>query len=329
MAKMLTFDSFTLIPTYSDIESRNEVDVSTDIFNIKSELPVINANMLSICSKDMIDVLYKNNTISSYHRFFNSKENRNNATFDLKDYKDKLFISIGTKKEEYDYVADLYETGYKNVIIDVNHGHHKMVGDIIKYIKDNFSDMTVMAGNVSSVDGILFLQDAGTDISKIGTAFGYVCTTIKQSGFGCHPIDTAIKYNNFVQYSNYKKSTLCIDGGIKNVSDIAKSLIYADLVMLGNMFAGCNESFGKKIITDKGLEYKEYFGNASIKTKQVVNDKNNIKYIEGTTKLVQTTGPLQNTLNSIKEGLQSSFSFIGARSIKEYQEKAKNQILMV
>ena len=285
--------------------------------------------MLAICSKDMIDVLYKNNTVSSYHRFFNSKENRNKTIFDLKNYKDKLFVSLGTKKEEYDYACMLNEFGYKNVIVDVNHGHHKMVKDIIKYIKNNCSDMIIMAGNVSSVDGIMFLYDAGADIVKIGNSFGFSCTTIKQTGFGAHPIDTAIRYNDFISKRDYGKAKLCIDGGIRDVSDIAKSLIWGDLVMLGRMFAGSSESFGKEIMTEKGLIYKEYFGNASVKTKQVIDEENHVRHVEGTTKLVPSTGPLEVTLRSIKEGLQSAFSFVGARSLKEYQKRAKKQVLMI
>lgn len=329
MDKMLTFDSFTLIPTYSDIESRNEVDVSTEILDIKSELPIINANMLSICSKNMIDMLYKNNTVSSYHRFFNSKENKHKAILDLKDYKDKLFVSVGIKEEERDYVCELNEAGFKNVIIDVNHGHHKMVELMIKFIRDNCKDMIIMAGNVSSINGILFLQQAGANLIKIGMAFGYSCTTIKQTGFGSHPIDTAIRYNDFIEKREYERAKLCIDGGVRDVSDIAKSLIYSDLVMLGKMFAGCDESFGKDILTDKGVKYKEYFGNASVKTKQVIDEENHVRHIEGTTKLVPHTGPLSNTLKSIREGLASAFSFVGARSLKEYKKTAKEQILMV
>jgi IMP dehydrogenase/GMP reductase len=330
MNKMLNFDSFTLIPTYSDIESRSEVDVSTNICEIKSNLAIINANMLSISTKEMVNELYKYNTISSYHRFFNSMENRIKTMEELKDYKDKIFISIGTKKEEYDCVKILNEIGYKNIIVDVNHGHHKMVKDIIKHIKNNYPDMVVMAGNVSSVNGILFLQDAGVDIIKIGNSFGFSCTTIKQTGFGAHPIDTAIKYDKYINKKNKtQKAKLCIDGGIRNVSDIAKSLIFGDIVMLGRMFAGSNESFGKIIDSGNGMRAKEYFGNASVKTKQVMDEENHVKNIEGTTKLVPLTGPLNNTLKSIKEGLQSAFSFVGARNLKEYQEKAKNQILMV
>lgn len=327
MNKMLTFDSFTLIPKYSDIESRNEVDISTDLCGIKSEIPVINANMLAICTKNMVDSLYNNNTISSYHRFFESESLRDETTYNLKNYKDKLFISLGTKKEEYSVVEKYYNYGFRNFIIDVNHGHHKMVGEIAKFIKTNFNDIILMGGNVSSVDGVLFLQDFGADIVKIGNSFGGVCETLIRTGYGSHPLDTAIKYDKFVGSYSKDRVKLCLDGGIRNISDIAKSLIFGDIVMLGKMFAGSNESAGE-VVSYNGTYKTTYYGNASLKAKKDIN-KNNVKYIEGTTKLVDRTGPLETTLNSIKEGLQSSFSFVGARNLKEYKRKAKDQLLMV
>jgi len=334
MSRMLTFDSFTLIPTYSDIESRNDVDISTNICGVESQIPIINANMLSICSKDMMDVLHDHHTFSSYHRFFNSKENRIKALTNLKKYKDHLFTSLGTKKEEYDFATMLREIGFKNFIVDVNHGHHKMVENIVRHVKDISADTVVMAGNVSSVNGILYLQNAGADIIKIGNSFGFSCTTIKQTGFGAHPIDTAIRYNDYLvnKKREHERVKLCIDGGIRDVSDIAKSLIYGDVVMLGRMFAGSTESFGRSILTgdlNSARTMKEYFGNASVKTKQVIDEENHVRHVEGTTKLVPHTGPLSDTLASIKEGLQSAFSFVGARNIKEYQERAKHQVLKV
>jgi len=325
MNRMLTFDSFTLIPTYSDVESRNDVDVSTEICGVKSDIPIINANMLSICSDNMIAALNKNNIFSSYHRFFTSPENRNETILSLKEFKDKMFVSIGIKKEEYDYVFKLYKAGFKNVLIDVNHGHHKMVKYMIKHIKDNCPNMLVMAGNVSSVDGILFLQDAGADVIKIGNSFGFSCSTLKATSFGCHPIHVAKTFREMYPFNGSK---LCLDGGIRGVGDIAKSLIFGDMVMLGKMFAGCDESFGKTIITGELKKMKEYYGNASKKTKEVIDGGNHVRYIEGTTKLVSCIGPIQNTLQSIKDGLKSAYSFVGARTIKEYQEKAKHQILM-
>ena len=335
MKKMLTFDSFTLVPTYSDISSRSEVDVSVTIDKTSSMLPIMNANMLSICTPEMISKLSnKFNTFSSYHRFFHSIDNRKETLSNIKQNltnKDLFFVSIGTKPEEYGFIDWLVESGFKSIIIDVNHGHHKMVSDILSHIKKNYGNyFTIMAGNVSSIDGIKFLKDNGSDIIKIGNSFGFSCTTIKATGVGVHPIHTAKEYRD---NTNDWETKLCIDGGLRDVSDIAKALIWGDFVMLGKMLAGSTESYGR-IIQDNhggvyGGKFKEYFGNASIKTKQVIDGENHVKHIEGTTKLVPHIGPISITLSEIQQGLQSALSFMGTRTLVQYKAIAKNQILMV
>lgn len=327
---MIDFDSITLIPAYSDIESRSEVDISSNLCGIKTSIPIINANMLAICSEEMMDVFCKNNTICSYHRFFESQQSRLNTLLKISN-KDLFFPSIGTKKEEYNFVDELYNNGFKNVIVDVNHGHHKMVSDICGFIKKKYPDMFVMAGNVSSVAGVSFLKDCGADCAKVGNSFGFSCTTIKQTGFGVHPIHTAKEYREQTNDWDY---LLCLDGGIRDVADIAKCMIWGNVVMVGKMLAGCDESYGRTILTgslsdNSYREMKEYFGNASIRTKQVINDENHIRHIEGTVKLVPKIGSMQNLLNSITDGLQSAYSFVGARNLEEFQQEAVKNILYV
>ncbi len=326
---MITFDSFTLIPQYSDINSRNEVDLSTSICNINIELPIINANMLSICTPDMINTLSnKFNSFSSYHRFFDSVETKKATVMNIsKINKDKFWMSIGTKEEECDFINWLYNNDINNVILDVNHGHHKMVGNMIKFIKDNHPSMKIMAGNVSSTDGIKYLKDCGADLIKCGNSYGFSCTTARSTGVGVHPLHTIKEYR---EETNDWTTLLVPDGGIKDVADIAKCLIWGNVVMLGAMFAGSDESYGTKIYVNGSFK-KEYYGNASAKTKMVSNDENHVKFIEGTTKLVDCTGPLSKTINGISDGLKSAFSFMNARNIKEYQHKVinSNAILMV
>lgn len=334
MKKMTTFDSFTLVPAYSEISSRDIIDVSTTICGTKSNLPIINANMLSICTQDMINILTnKYNNVSSYHRFFESENTKKNVITSLleqnknPDFTKLFWMSLGVKVEEYDFVYWLYERNIKNVIVDVNHGHSKMVAEICNFIKKNFKDVNIMAGNVSSTDGIKFLVDNGADIVKCGNSFGFSCTTIKATSCGVHPLHVVKAFRE--ETDNYDVK-LCLDGGIRDISDIVKSLIWGDMVMLGKLFAGCDESYGTKIRDfSTNAVYKEYFGNASIKTKQVANEENHVKHIEGTTKLVPCVGPIDGIMKDIKEGLQSAFSFMNAKNIDEFQRNVQKQILYV
>lgn len=332
---MLNFDSFTLIPSYSDIASRNEIDISVNIGGEISKLPIINANMLSICTPEMINILSdKYETFSSYHRFFKNDEIKKITlidlikSFDISKYCNilsKFWMSIGTKKEEYSFIDWLYKNGNRKVIIDVNHGHHKAVAETISFIKQTFPGMQIMAGNVSSTDGISFLKNAGADIIKCGNSFGATCSTKNATSFGVHPIHVVKTYR---EETNDWETVLCPDGGIRSPGDIAKCLIWGNLVMLGSMLGGCNESYGTRI-THNGIIYKEVFGNASIKTKQVATEENHVKFIEGITNLIPCTGPLNNLLDGISDGIKSAFSFVGARTFNEYQKAAQKQILYV
>jgi IMP dehydrogenase len=241
--------------------------------------------------------------------------------------KNNLWMSLGTKEEEHEFINWLYDNKIYKVIIDVNHGHHKAVKDMIVWIKKNYPGMTIMAGNVSSSEGIAFLKDAGADIIKIGNSFGASCTTIKATGFGVHPMHVAKAYR---EDTNDWDIPLCLDGGIRDVADIVKCLIYGNLVMLGKMFAGCDESGCEKVVSNYTL-YKRYFGNASLLTKVInaPNLENHVRYIEGKSTLVESTGRLDNTMYSIIDGIRSGFSFVGARNLDEFQRIAPKQILYV
>jgi len=327
--KMIDFDSFTLMPRYSDIPSRSIIDVSTKINGLVSDLPVINANMLSLCTDDMISSLSnKNSTFSSYHRFFEDSDLKNSKMNEVVSLLGpnikKFWMSIGAKPSEYSSIASLYAKGISNIIIDTNHGHHKFVKDTIEFLKKEFPNITIMAGNVCTTDGIKFLKDSGADIIKVGNSYGQSCTTKNATGFGVHPLHACAKY----RYDTYDFDTLlCADGGFRTPSDIAKALIFSDLVMLGRMFAGTNESAGYRAKFSN-----VYFGNASINTKKIIstNDEtNHVRYIEGQQIFVDKIGPLNDCLMSIKDGLQSAFSFVNARSLKQYQRLALEQILEV
>jgi IMP dehydrogenase len=317
---MYTFDSVTLVPGYSEINSRSEVDVSTTIKGVKSAIPIINANMHAICTPEMMYALSRNNSFCSYHRFFKSEEHRDQTLNLVKaNTSNELFYpSIGVQPIDFKLVDQLTKNGFKNIIVDVNHGHHIKVKKIIGYIKHHYPETTVMAGNVSTNDGIKYLKDCGADIVKVGNSFGFSCTTLPSTGFGVHPFHAAKVYRE--ETGDYDVS-ICIDGGIKNVSDIAKGLIYGNIVMIGKMFAGTKESHGKFITGTT----KEYYGNASVVTKAALNS--HVKYIEGGVKAVDYIGTVEELLKIIKEGLQSSFSFVGASNLEEYQRKAANNIL--
>jgi hypothetical protein len=172
---MLTFDSITLVPAYSEIRSRSTIDLSFSIKGRTSQLPIINANMLAICSKNLVKSLTDDyQTFASYHRFFKTEEEKISTLrlIEMTLLSPSLFwASIGVQDYDYPFVEELIKHNIKNIIVDVNHGHHILVGKMLDFIRKNFSDdILIMAGNVSSNDGIKYLLDHGADIIKIGNS---------------------------------------------------------------------------------------------------------------------------------------------------------------
>jgi len=169
ITKSYTFDDLLLIPRYSDISSRSNVDISTTIKSIKYNTPLIPANMKTIISKDMINAFYNNKSLSIMHRFSPIEEQLeliNSLNID----KNYLSVSIGTKSEDYTNIQKFLDVGISIFTIDIAHAHSKQTADIINFLKKY--DTTIIAGNVASVDGARFLWQNGADVIKVGIGGG-------------------------------------------------------------------------------------------------------------------------------------------------------------
>ena len=323
---MIDFDKIVLYPGYSDIESRSEVNPYINIASrgLKNKLPIIVANMASLYSSDFIKFLNKNQIITSVPRIgYNVTNELNNMPQDM-----WPFVSISAKSEFYPFLDTLKDKKV-HLLIDVNHGYHKNVMNTLQHIQDMkkdgaFQSSLLMVGNVSSIDGIVALFDWGADIVKVGNSFGSACSTLIKTGFGVHGLHVCKQFYDSGLRDEYylNKKYICLDGGIRCIGDIAKALIYSDMVMIGKMFAGTTES-GCEFVDD--MKYKRYFGNASYDAK-VMDGKEKPEHVEGQAIFIPHTGSALNLIQNIKEGLQSAFSFIGARDLKEYQRNAGNYI---
>jgi IMP dehydrogenase len=191
---------------------------------------------------------------------------------------------------------------------------------MISWIKSKHPDMFVIAGNVATGEGARRLWTAGADVVKVGVGPGSLCTTRIETGNGV-PQLTALMDVSEVQrqlnelertkYPNEKKRVFpfIADGGIKSAGDIVKALCFADMVMVGNMFAGCEEAPGDRIIIDR-VSYKKYVGSSTHKT----------NHIEGVAALVPYKGAVSEILTKLREGLVSGCSYQGAHNLEELKD---------
>jgi len=318
MDEALTFDDVLIEPGYSDIITRSHIDLAQDDFlGLRLLTPIISANMDYVTGYEMASEMWNCGGLGILNRF-QSWEEQDDAIMNLYQHGKPAFISVGTRDiDETMRHINQVEYQIKGICIDIAHGHHYSVNKLIREIRDNYGPgMPVIAGNVATEDGFKFLADAGADAIKVGIGPGSVCTTRSVTGVGV-PQFTAIQraWNASLGYDNIK---IIADGGIKNSGDIVKALaIGADAVMLGSLLAGTDECPGETRVAPDNSHWRPYQG-------QSIFGVNETKYTpEGISGWVKSKGPVANVLKQLAGGIRSGMSYVGARNIKELQDRAK------
>ena len=250
-----------------------------------------------------------------------------NAT---KDDKGRLVCgaAIGPLREPYERAKALMEAGVDFVTIDAAHGQSNGVIDCVRMLKEKLPGLMVVAGNVATADGVRDLHEAGADALRLGIGAGSICTTRVVAGVGV-PQFTAIL--ECCELANELGVPTIADGGIRSSGDIVKCLAAgASCVMMGNMFAGCEESPGDTEIY-RNRAYKVYRGMGSIAAMKqgssdryfAVKETSKGMVPEGVEGRVPFKGPLSDTMTQLVGGLRSGMGYLGANSLAELRQNAE------
>lgn len=241
----------------------------------------------------------------------------------------RVGAAIGIGGNYLEQVERLIKAGVDIVGLDSAHGHSQNVLNTLREIKAAFPNMPVIAGNIATAKGAEDLIKAGADCIKVGVGPGSICTTRIVAGVGV-PQMTAI--NDCAQVAEKHGIPLVADGGIKFSGDITKAIgIGANVVMIGGLFAGTDESPGDTFLY-QGRTYKGYRGMGSLGAmKKGSSDRyfqseveSSSKYVpEGIEGKVPYRGPLSAMIYQLLGGLRSGMGYVGAKDIEELREKAK------
>ncbi|MDD3086288.1 MAG: IMP dehydrogenase [Candidatus ainarchaeum sp.] len=317
-----SFNDVLIVPKYNKITSRKEVSFQTKVTkNYSLDIPIIAANMDTVCESEMAITIGKLGGLGVIHRFLGIKE----QVEEVKKVKDHGLITAAAVgiKDYQERVKALNEIGLNIIVLDVAHGHSKRTGKTLDFIKENYPKIDVMVGNIATKDAAEYFISKKADALKIGIGPGSMCTTRIMAGAGVPQI-TAIMD---VYEASQGRVPLCADGGMKNSGDITKAIgAGADCIMSGSFFAGTLESPGKIIkINDK--EFKEYRGMASYlaTVKKMLLDGTKVDevvHVEGEMTKIKYKGSITPIINKLLGGLASGMTYTGSRTIEDLKGKA-------
>ena len=316
----LTYNDVLLVPQYSDIVSRNEVKLTSNLSDDQFRLPIIASPMDTVSEKDMVVAMADEGGLAIIHRYNTIEEQIKiveSSIANLVNPDSPVAAAIGTTGDYLERAVALVGHGAKILCVDVAHGHHVLMKLAFLKLREILGDTVhIMAGNVATLEGYNDLVDWGADSVRCNIGGGSICSTRVQTGHGVPGLHTIIDCAR-----SDRDAPIIADGGIRNSGDIVKALAAgADFVMLGSLLSGTDETPGDVINTREG-KFKAYRGMAS-KDAQV-EWRGRTASLEGIATTVPCKGPVVDILLELERGVRSGLSYSGARTITELQAKAR------
>ena len=240
----------------------------------------------------------------------------------------RVGAAIGNSSDAIERAKALSGVNVDVIIIDTAHGHSSGVLNLVKKIKKEINDVQLIAGNVATSEGVKALIEAGVDCVKVGIGAGASCTTRVVAGVGMPQLTSIM---NAVDEARKHEIPIIADGGIRFSGDLAKAIAAgSDVVMLGSILAGMDESPGELILFE-GRQYKSYRGMGSLGAMQ---DGSGDRYFqegeeakklvpEGIEGMVPYRGSVKNTIHQLMGGLKASMGYCGSGSILEFHKKSE------
>ena len=241
----------------------------------------------------------------------------------------RVGAAVGITADTMERVDALVNEGVDIITVDTAHGHSQGALTTVSSVKQKYPELNVIGGNIATRTAAEALAEAGADVIKVGVGPGSICTTRVVTGVGVPQLSAVMEVADFCSKNQIG---LVADGGIKQTGDIPKAIAGgADVVMMGSMFAGIDESPGETIIYES-RKYKSYRGMGSIgamkkgaKDRYFQDVEDDIKKLvpEGIEGRVPFKGYLREVVHQMSGGLRAAMGYCGVSSIQELKTKAE------
>lgn len=309
----LTYDDVLLVPQNSVIVSREIVETKVKFGPYELTKPIISAPMDTISGEKMIRKLADLGAMGTLPRGDLTERVKLCKTFGKENIPCLYAIGLKNGLEE---AKELRKAGAKMILIDVAHGGMSQVRGLAKEIKNRLK-LWIVAGNIVSFTQARSYKKDSVDVARVGVGPGGLCITRLVAGSGFPQLSAVFETTS-------AKIPVIADGGIKKPADFAKAIAGgATVVMIGSLFAGCDETPGEVIHGFKnarGQASKDYMKDNHVETGE-------FRAAEGVSIRVPAKGPVENVIKDLMGGLRSAMTYAGAQNIKDFQKKAVFSII--
>ena len=316
----VTYDDMLMVPQYSDITSRNEVDIKSYLGDREFSIPIIASPMDTISETEMAHAMGNMGGLAVLHRYnsITSQQNMAKEVVTRSDWSGQVAAAIGVTGDYLERAEALIAVGTDILCIDVAHGHHALMKKALETLRNEYDNhIYIIAGNVCTLEGINDVADWGADAIRCNIGGGSICSTRIVTGHGLPGLQTI-----FDCARTDRDVKIIADGGIKTSGDIVKALAAgADFVMCGSLLAGTTESPGNIISLPDTTRVKEYRGMAS-KDAQL-DWRNKSSTPEGVASYIPFKGSVVDILLDLEGGIKSGLSYSGARNLTELRNKVE------
>lgn len=321
------FDDVLLVPRYSDIKSRKEIDLTSEAPNLahKFSLPIVSSPMDTVTGTTMAVQMSAQGGLGIIHRY-NTIDEQSEAVYSAKNAGCPVVgAAVGVSGDFLLRARAIAKSGADVICVDIAHGHHIMMKNALQSLRDDsyVGELHIMAGNVATLESFNDLSDWGADSVRVGIGGGSICSTRIQTGHGMPTLQSVIECA-----SSDRNTALIADGGIRTSGDIVKALAAgADFVMLGSLLAGTDESPGEviekpEIINGRQVytKHKVYRGMASVEAQ--IDWRGHTSSEEGVSSTIPYKGSVADVLGRLEKGVRSGLSYSGCRSLSDFRSRS-------